>query len=492
MKVQLFNPRSSAGRKPVLPMSLLAVAAVLEGDRELKIVDGNLDHDPVGTLDGLIGAGAADTLLGVTVMPGPQLEEAVPVCRELKRRHPALTIVWGGYFPSQHWDACLRSSAVDFVVRGHGEHVFQDLVASLEAGSSDYTEIAGLAWCDGDEPQSNPRAPIPHPDKLPRWNFDLVDMPSYLRSTFLGRRTVAAHTSYGCPYFCNFCAVVTMVEGRWLAESAERAAETFEIYRRRWGIDAVELTDNNFFVHEARVADFAGRVRPLEMAWWGEGRIDTMLRFSEDTWRAMRDGGLKMVFLGAESGSEETLKRMDKGGRMSPEATLELVELMRRWDIVPELSFVLGTPPDPDQDAASTMQFIRRVKRINPATEIIMYLYTPVPVAGDLLHQASAKGFNFPETLDEWVSRDWLDFAQRRSDTMSWINPSLTERIREFERVLNAYYPTTTMVSLTGVSRSVLRALSAWRYHTRIYRWPVELAAVHRLVSYQRPETTGF
>jgi len=110
MKVLLFNPRSSAGRKPVLPMSLLAVAAVLEGDRELKIVDGNLDHDPVGTLDGLIGAGAADTLLGVTVMPGPQLEEAVPVCRELKRRHPALTIVWGGYFPSQHWDACLRSS----------------------------------------------------------------------------------------------------------------------------------------------------------------------------------------------------------------------------------------------------------------------------------------------------------------------------------------------------------------------------------------------
>ena len=492
MRVLLYNPRSSAGRKPVLPMSLLAVAAVIEDGRELAVVDGNLDHDPVAAIDRLIGDDAAGTLLGVTVMPGPQLEEAVPVCRELRRRHPALTIVWGGYFPSQHWDVCLRSGFVDFVVRGHGERVFTELVASLETGSPEIAEIAGLAWRDGDEPRSNPRAPIPRPDVLPEWNYDLVDMPRYLRRTFLGRRTVATHTSYGCPYYCNFCAVVTMVEGRWLAQSAERVAATFAEYRRRWGVDAVELTDNNFFVHEARVADVADRVRDLDMAWWGEGRIDTMLKFSDTTWRAMRDGGLKMVFLGAESGSEETLKRMDKGGSVSPEATLEMVEHMRRWDIVPELSFVLGSPPDPDEDAARTMDFIRRVKRVNPAAEIIMYLYTPVPLAGELLDEAEASGFAFPETLDEWVGRDWLDFAQRRSETMSWIRPSLTERIREFERVLNAYYPTTTLVSLDRPRRALLRGLSAWRYHARFYRWPVELAAAHRLVHYQRPETSGF
>jgi len=492
MRILLYNPRSSAGRKPVLPMSLLAVAAVLEEGRDLRIIDGNLDHDPVATIDGLIGAAAADTLLGVTVMPGPQLEEAVPLCRELRRRHPALTIVWGGYFPSQHWDVCLRSDIVDFVIRGHGERVFEELLTSLEDGSPDLAEIAGLAWRDGDEPRSNSRAPIPRPNDLPEWNYDLLDMPRYLRQTFLGCRTVAAHTSYGCPYFCNFCAVVTMVEGRWLSQSADRVARTFRQYRRRWGVDAVELTDNNFFVHEARVADFAEQVRPLEMAWWGEGRIDTMLKFSEATWRAMRDGGLKMVFLGAESGSAETLKRMDKGGSVSPEATLEMVELMRRWEIVPELSFVLGSPPDPDQDAAQTMDFIRRVKRVNPAAEIIMYLYTPVPLAGELLDGAEKSGFAFPKTLDEWVGRDWLDFAQRRSDTMSWIRPSLTQRMREFERVLNAYYPTTTMVSLTPGRRVLLRSLAAWRYHSRVYRWPVELAALHRLVAYQRPETTGF
>ena len=47
-----------------------------------------------------------DTVLLVTVMPGPQLAAATPICRRLKARFPRLTIVWGGYFPTVQtaWD----------------------------------------------------------------------------------------------------------------------------------------------------------------------------------------------------------------------------------------------------------------------------------------------------------------------------------------------------------------------------------------------------
>jgi methylmalonyl-CoA mutase cobalamin-binding subunit len=83
-------------------MSLLALGAVLEGRHDYRIVDGNLEADPLATLDQAIKESGVD-ILGVTVMPGPQLENAVPVCRTLKARHPDLTIVWGGYFPTQHY-----------------------------------------------------------------------------------------------------------------------------------------------------------------------------------------------------------------------------------------------------------------------------------------------------------------------------------------------------------------------------------------------------
>lgn len=501
----LYNPQSSANRKPILPMSLLAVGAVLEGQYDYCILDGNLEDDPLAALDAQIRQAGPQPILACTVMPGPQLQQAVPLCRELKRRHPHLTIIWGGYFPTQHWDAVLRSSFVDYVVRGHGEHAFHQLIDWLRrptpslpltpAPAAAAPPFPGIAYRAADgAPVSNPLAPIPHPAALPAWNFDRVPVPRYIRRTFLGSRTLGYHASYGCPFFCNFCAVVNMVNGRWLPQSAQSVADVAEMYVQRWGVNAIEFYDNNFFTSEKRVAEFCQELlrRHLKLRWWGEGRIDTMQKYSPETWRLMRDAGLHMVFMGAESGSDETLKRMDKGGTMTAAKTLDMAHLMQQWDIIPEFSFVMGNPPDPEADARQTMAFIRQVKAANPAAEIIMYLYTPVPLAGDLYDEARADGFAFPETLEEWVSPDWLEFSQRRSRTMPWVKQPLQARLYDFERVLNAYYPTSTDARLTQTWRRILRGVSAWRYHLGFYRYPLELRALHKLIAYQRPETSGF
>lgn len=335
-------------------------------------------------------------------------------------------------------------------------------------------------------------APVPNPDELPALPYHRVPVERYLRRTFLGSRTLGHHSSYGCPFFCNFCAVVNMVAGRWRAESPARVEGVVRTYRNRWGVDAVEFYDNNFFTSEARTAEIAERIRPLGMAWWGEGRVDTLLRYSDATWRLMRESGLKMVFLGAESGSEEALARMDKGGTLAPGQTLELAARMKSYGVVPEFSFILGNPPDPEADVRETIEFIRRVKGVNPESEIVMYHYTPVPLAGELFDAATALGFRFPETLEEWIGDKWQDITRRHSAHMPWLGSRQRRRILDFERVLNAYYPTTTDVRLKGARRALLRAVSAWRYHLRLYARPLELAALQRLFHYQRPETSGF
>lgn len=487
----LYNPRSSARRKPVMPLALLALGALLDGRHPYTIVDGNLDPRPLETLDRLVrkeGAG----LLGVTVMPGPQLAEAVPVCRELKARHPELSIVWGGYFPTQHYDVCLRSGYVDYVVRGHGEVVFLSLVEALARGE-DPTGLAGLAYREpGGMVRTNAMPPIPHPDHLPDFPYHAIDVDRYARASFMGRRTLAHHSSYGCPFFCNFCSVVNMVNGRWLAQSAERTANVTRRLVTEFGADAVEFYDNNFFVHEARAADFAERIRDLGIGWWGDARIDTLLRYSDRSWDLLRDSGLKMVFMGAESGSDEMLKRMNKGGSASTDKTLQIAEKMKAYGIVPEFSFVLGNPPDPEADVHSTLAFIRKVKRTNPHAEIIMYVYTPVPLAGELYDQAQAQGFLFPTSLEEWISDDWQDFSQRRSAQIPWLGDPLRQQLKDFERVLSAYYPTVTNPRLRGVRRLALRAASAWRYHLGFYQYAFELRSLQRLLAYQRPETCGF
>ena len=53
------------------------------------------------------------------------------------------------------------------------------------------------------------------------------------------------------------------------------------------------------------------------MIWWGEGRIDTIDKYTDRSLALMREAGCKMIFFGAETGNDEILKKMDKGGTQS-------------------------------------------------------------------------------------------------------------------------------------------------------------------------------
>lgn len=488
--IVFYNPLSTTSRKHPLPMSLLAVAAMLEGEHDYEIVDGNLEDDPVGRIVEL-GRRRPLTAVALTVMPGPQLERAVPDSRRLSRELPGVPVVWGGYFPSQHHETVLADGSVDFCVRGQGEHTFLELVRVLEGGG-DLSAIAGLSYRLDGAVHHNPNRDVLPLDDLPDWPYHRVEMERYFHSHYLGRRVATHQSSYGCPFACNFCAIVGIVNRRWVAQSPERVASVLRTMKERYGADAVQFHDMDFFIQERRVAEFCDQLTPLDFSWWALGRVDELMRYRDTTWRKMKASGLKMIFCGAEAGSEEVLERMNKGGKVTPDLTLELAKRMREYGIVPEFSFVMGNPPDPMADVDGTIRFIRRIKRVNPATEVILYMYTPVPQDGTLLEEARALGFRFPETLDGWVSGDWRQFSLRRDPHNPWLDPRLQRRVRNFERVLNAYYPTTTDLRLRGIKRAVLRSLGGWRYKTGFYGLPLELRAFHRLFQYQRPETSGF
>ena len=185
---------------------------------------------------------------------------------------------------------------------------------------------------------------------------------------------------------------------------------------------------------------------------------------------------------------------MNKGGKASAALTLELARRMRHYGIVPEFSFVLGWPPDPVSDVARTFEFIRRIKQINPATEIVLYTYTPVPLDGSLYTEAQRLGFAFPETLERvgvaGVAAA-VDAPRRRHpvDGRATAHPPPRPQLRaRDQRVL----PDRDRLAADRWHRAALRAASAWRYGLQWYGAPYELRALHRLIHYQRPETTGF
>ncbi len=481
--IVFLNPRATSPRSRRFPLSILALAAVIEGREEYAIIDGNVDPDPGGTLERLHRATPVE-LLAVTVMPGPQMAAAIPLCRAFRSRFPSVPIVWGGYFPSLYSDAALNAEYVDFAVRAQGEETFLELMAALRA-SKDFCTIRGLSYKDDSGRHvHNPDRPLRSPNDFPWFPYHRIDVEKYVRPTFLGSRTAVHHASIGCPFRCNFCGVVPVFD-REKMESPERTAAILKSLGERYGINAVQFYDNNFFLREDHARELADRLTPLGMRWWCEGRVDTVLGYSDETLLALKRAGAAMIFFGAESGSNWVLELMNKNLRA--EQTLALAERFRRVGIVPEFSFVLGNPQDPERDVRECIAFIRRLKRINPAAEIIIQHYIPVPQRESMYGNVDGK-IKFPTTPEEWASERWYNFTIRQDPQLPWLPDRIRRRIDDFELVVNSRWPTIQDMHLSCWGRLLLRSLSCWRYLFGWYRSPVELQWLQRTVRLRQPK----
>jgi anaerobic magnesium-protoporphyrin IX monomethyl ester cyclase len=290
---------------------------------------------------------------------------------------------------------------------------------------------------------------------------------------------------------------VPIYNASWKGKSAENIYKDIKWLKDNYGIDSIEFYDNNFFTSKKRVVEFAKLIMHDNIKWWGEGRIDTIDKYSDEDLEIIAKAGCKMIFLGAETGSDEVLKQMDKGGTQSAQQIRDFAAKMGRVGIIPEYSFVLGMPNDDPKKVMKQIdddiQFIKDIKEINPATEIIIYLYSPVPTEGsELYEQITKSGFHFPEKLEEWLNPVWENFDLRKNPLTPWLTPDMVDKIRNFETVLNGYHPTSSDYRIKGAKKIILRIASSWRYKTGIYNMPYEIKAIHKIWKYRQPEVEGF
>jgi anaerobic magnesium-protoporphyrin IX monomethyl ester cyclase len=481
--ILLYHPRATKPRNRRFPLTVLALAAVLEGREEYAIVDGNVDGNATASVLNVMFKKSVE-LLAVAVMPGPQMAAAIQTCRQVRSMFPDIPIVWGGYFPSIYTGATLNAGYVDFAVRGQGEETLLELLEALR-GKRSFESVRGLSYKRNGVHQHNNERPMKGPDAFPWPPFHRIPVEEYIRPSFFGRRTAVHQASIGCPFHCGFCGVISAYGSLEKMESPERTGAILTHLAKQYGVDSIQFYDNNFFLHEDHTREQMARFEPLRLQWWCEARIDLMLRYSDRTFAAIRRAGCKMIFFGAESGSDWVLEEMNK--QLKTEQTVELAQRIRQFDIIPEFSFVVGNPKDPERDTAECFRFIRKIKQLNPDSEIIIYPYTPVPQRQRMYGDVDAQ-IEFPTTPDEWASDQWMDFALRKNPTSPWLKPSTVRRIDNFRLVVSSRWPTVQDLRLSALGRQALRTLSAWRYRLGIYEFPYELQFMQWLVHLRKPE----
>lgn len=133
------------------------------------------------------------------------------------------------------------------------------------------------------------------------------------------------------------------------------------------------------------------------------------------------------------------------------------------------------------------MAFIRRIKAINPDSEIIIQHYIPTPHPDGMYGEIEGQ-FAFPKSPEEWASPRWYNFTTRQDPALPWLPRDTKRLIDWFETVMECRWPTAQDITMPRWARTLLQSLSAWRYRAGFYHWPLELELVQRMVQPRKPK----
>ena len=142
-----------------------------------------------------------------------------------------------------------------------------ELLAVLKDGG-DLSTVAGLSYRENGKIRHNAPRQLTPLTRFPTLPYHKVPLEQYIHRNYIGSRTLDYNSSFGCPFACNFCAIVSMTDRGWLPEPPERVAGQLKMLRDRFGVNGILFHDMDFFVSEKRVAEICDRIKDFGLAWW--------------------------------------------------------------------------------------------------------------------------------------------------------------------------------------------------------------------------------
>ncbi len=464
-KVVLYNPEAVFF---TMPLALMAVGSAVDRERfDVVIIDGRLEDDAVSAvLAQLDDAGAGGTIcVGMSVLTGAPIRDALVVSRAVKARYPDVPVVWGGWHPSLFATELLDEASVDISVQGQGEATFVELVERLADG----VDLAGLAGIchrvDGKAVRNPPRALIDM-QELPTHDYGLMDVERYFQRK--GRRQIDYISSTGCAFRCAFCADPFVYKRRWVAISPERVGEEVESLWRQHHFTELAFQDETFFTYRERVLNIADEFirRGLDIEWTATLRADQGVRLGDEGFAHCVRSGLSRVMIGVESGSQEMMDWMKKDIKV--EQVIEAAERCARHGVGAIFPFIVGFPSESAESVRATLAMMKRLRSMSPTFDTPLFYFKPYP-GSPITAEVVKSGYQLPQTLEEWAE---FDFIGTSSD---WVSPEkerLIERFKFYNRFAG------------GPERWFkwpLQQVSRWRCRHDAYRLPVEKFLVERL-----------
>jgi len=359
-------------------------------------------------------------VIGITATESETIKSGVAVVGKLKSYGLDAHVTSGGYLPTFWSDELLREyPEVDSVVVGEGEETLRDLVQALQQ-QTDLESVPGLVFRSkaGEIVHNPPRRLIQDLDQLP---FPARD---YLAIAYQKYHHALVYASRGCYHRCSFCQIAQFYRlssgSPYRSRSAKNIADEIEILVNEHGVRSIFFADDEFITEslqrkriiEELIEEI--RKRKLEFSFSIQYRADTGA--NEPLLRALRDVGLRTVFIGVESGVDSVLERFDKGTTKTDiQKTLQIVQDL---DLSANIGYMLYNPDTTFEELKQSVEYL-----LSPEAPTILKLIGMMILKG---------------TPEEENARQ----RNLASESNFGIRYQITDRrIAKFADLLRLYYP---------------------------------------------------
>jgi anaerobic magnesium-protoporphyrin IX monomethyl ester cyclase len=440
MKVSLVNARRS--EKPVIPLGLLYIAAVLEKNGyAVRVHDLIFPEDEARYLRDM--ADYQPDIIGLSFLTTAVLKAAALV-RALRSTSSKSIITAGGPHVSGLPKESMDLLGLDYGVAGEGEMPFLSLCEALNC-NTDPRSIGGLVYRDGTRVVANPIAGfIENLDELPLPAWHLVNMgnylfpPGYIKGLFY-RRTMPVMTSRGCPSKCIFCSSPNVFGRKIRRRSVGSVISEIKALKQRYDIDGIFFLDDTFTVGTPWVMNLCDALisEKIGLPWSCQTRVNVVTR---ELLEKMKRAGCVQVDYGIESGSDRILKILKKG--------ITLEQIRAAFKMAEEVglrtygSVLIGNPGETMADIEESRKLIREVR---PSLTLYNFL-TPFP-GSELYNNARAYRVNINDreklycydtrTADQPIMSSELSAAEMRQARSKLQNEVFFRNYRGYLRMRN-------------------------------------------------------
>jgi len=300
-------------------------------------------------------------LVGLSVIFQYRAPEFMALASELKQILPETHITTGGHFPTFTAAELLRdNAALDSVVRGEGEYTLLELVQKLDAPEA-WATIQGLSFRRDSQIRDNPPRPlIADLDSLP---FPVRDTPPQVH---LGIGYSPIVGSRGCYRDCAFCSIHAFYgasPGRIQRfRSVANLVDEMELLYYASGVRFYIFNDDEWFPPgRARLARVDAlerelRRRDLDVMMSIKCRADDV---EEGLFRRLLDMGVVRAYVGVESGSDHSLRTLNKHTTVAQNRAA--LEVLNRAGMLADFGMIFFDPESTVDDVRANLDFFHEM-----------------------------------------------------------------------------------------------------------------------------------